>query len=105
MGQKVHPVGIRLGIINDWKSTWYAEGSYADLLNADIRAREFLQVKLKNAAVSRIQIERPAKTARITIETARPGVIIGKKGDEIELLRAEVTKILGVPTQIKIQEI
>jgi small subunit ribosomal protein S3 len=105
MGQKVNPVGIRLGIVNNWKSIWYAGKNYADFLNEDLAARRFLEAKLIGAAVSKIQIERPAKTARITIESARPGVIIGKKGDEIELLRAEVTKILGVPTQIKIQEI
>ena len=88
MGQKVHPIGIRLGISKDWNSTWYAErGEYAEMLNSDLAVREYLQKRLAQAAVSRIQIERPAKTARITIHTARPGIVIGKKGEDIERLR------------------
>jgi small subunit ribosomal protein S3 len=106
MGQKVHPIGIRLGISKDWNSTWYAErGDYADMLNTDIAVREFLHKRLAQAAVSRIQIERPAKTARITIHTARPGIVIGKKGEDIERLRREVTALMGVPTHISVAEI
>jgi small subunit ribosomal protein S3 len=106
MGQKVHPIGIRLGISKDWNSTWYAErGEYADMLNTDIAVRKFLHKRLQQAAVSRIQIERPAKTARITIHTARPGIVIGKKGEDIERLRREVTALMGVPTHISVAEI
>jgi small subunit ribosomal protein S3 len=106
MGQKVHPVGIRLGISKDWNSTWYAErGDYAEMLNTDLAVREYLQKRLAQAAISRIQIERPAKTARITIHTARPGIVIGKKGEDIERLRREVTARMGVPTHISVAEI
>jgi small subunit ribosomal protein S3 len=106
MGQKVHPIGIRLGISKDWNSTWYAEkGEYAEMLNTDLAVRAYLQERLKQAAVSRIQIERPAKTARITIHTARPGIVIGKKGEDIERLRREVTARMGVPTHISVAEI
>jgi len=106
MGQKVHPIGIRLGISKDWNSTWYAErGDYAEMLNSDLAVRAYLQKTLKQAAVSRIQIERPAKTARITIHTARPGIVIGKKGEDIERLRKEVTARMGVPTHISVAEI
>jgi len=106
MGQKVHPIGIRLGISKDWNSTWYAErGDYAEMLNADLAVREYLQKRLQQAAVSRIQIERPAKTARITIHTARPGIVIGKKGEDIEKLRRDVTARMGVPTHISVAEI
>ena len=106
MGQKVHPIGIRLGISKDWNSTWYAEkGEYAEMLNSDLAVRAYLQERLKQAAVSRIQIERPAKTARITIHTARPGIVIGKKGEDIERLRREVSARMGVPTHISVAEI
>ena len=106
MGQKVHPIGIRLGISKDWNSTWYAErGGYAEMLNSDLAVRSYLQKRLAQAAVSRIQIERPAKTARITIHTARPGIVIGKKGEDIERLRREVTARMGVPTHISVAEI
>jgi len=106
MGQKVHPTGIRLGISKDWNSTWFAEkGNYAELLNSDLKVRAYLQKRLAQAAVSRIQIERPAKSARITIHTARPGIVIGKKGEDIERLRRDVTQIMGVPTHITVQEI
>ena len=106
MGQKVHPIGIRLGISKDWNSTWYAErGEYAEMLNTDIAVRAYLRKRLEQAAVSRIQIERPAKTARITIHTARPGIVIGKKGEDIERLRREVTARMGVPTHISVAEI
>ena len=90
MGQKVHPTGIRLGIAKDWNSTWYADkGEYAEQLKSDLMVREYLQTRLAQAAVSRIQIERPAKSARITIHTARPGIVIGKKGEDIESLRRD----------------
>jgi len=106
MGQKVHPIGIRLGISKDWNSTWYAErGDYAEMLNSDLAVRKYLQKHLAQAAVSRIQIERPAKTARITIHTARPGIVIGKKGEDIERLRRDVTARMGVPTHISVAEI
>ncbi len=106
MGQKVHPIGIRLGIAKDWNSTWYAEkGEYAEQLNSDLAVREFLQKRLAQASVSRIQIERPAKSARITIHTARPGIVIGKKGEDIERLRRDVSAIMGVPTHISVAEI
>ena len=106
MGQKVHPIGIRLGISKDWNSTWYAEkGEYAEMLNTDLAVRAYLQKRLQQAAVSRIQIERPAKTARITIHTARPGIVIGKKGEDIERLRRAVTARMGVPTHISVAEI
>ena len=106
MGQKVHPTGIRLGIAKDWNSTWYAEkGDYAENLNSDLKVRKYLQDRLSQAAVSRIQIERPAKSARITIHTARPGIVIGKKGEDIERLRRDVTALMGVPTHITVAEI
>jgi len=106
MGQKVHPTGIRLGIAKDWRSKWYAEGEdFADQLNADLRARDFLSKKLAHAAVSHIQIERPAKSAEITVHTARPGIVIGKKGEDIERLKVEVSQIMGVPTNIRVSEI
>ena len=106
MGQKVHPTGIRLGIVKDWTSTWYADSkNYADLLNTDLEVRDFLRKKLASASVSRIQIDRPAKNAHITIHTARPGVVIGKKGEEIDKLRAEVSQRMGIPVHISIEEI
>jgi small subunit ribosomal protein S3 len=106
MGQKVHPIGIRLGISKDWNSTWYAEkGLYAEQLESDLEVREYLRKRLKQAAVSRIQIERPAKSARITIHTARPGIVIGKKGEDIERLRRDVSELMGVPTHITVAEI
>ena len=106
MGQKVHPTGIRLGIIKDWTSTWYADTkNYANYLNADIKVRDYLRKKLANASVSRIQIERPAGNARVIIYTARPGIVIGKKGEDIERLRLEVSKMMGVPTHVSVEEI
>lgn len=97
MGQKVHPTGIRLGIAADWRSKWYAERKdYAAFLHKDLEVRSFLKKKLKDASVSRIQIERPAKSAFITIHTARPGVVIGKQGADIEKLRLETAAILGL---------
>lgn len=106
MGQKVHPTGIRLGIVKDWTSKWYADSrTYADKLYSDIQVRDFLKKKLANAAVSRIQIERPAQNARIVIHTARPGIVIGKKGEDVEKLRVEVTKMMGIPVHISIEEV
>lgn len=106
MGQKVHPTGIRLGIVKKHTSTWYAgKEDYADKLNADLKVRSFIREKLAHASVSRIDIERPANTARVTIHTARPGIVIGKKGEDVEKLRAEVSKQMGVPVHINIEEI
>ena len=106
MGQKVHPVGIRLGIVKDHTSVWYADRKdYADYLNADLEVRAYLLDKLKNASVSRVDIARPAQTARITIHTARPGIVIGKKGEDVEKLRQDLTKKMGVPVHINIEEI
>jgi len=109
MGQKVHPVGIRLGISADWNAKWFAnKADFPNLLNADIKVREFLRKKLANANVSRIQIERPTGSATITIHTARPGVVIGKKGADIEILRKEVANIIGLhinSVKVNIEEI
>ena len=109
MGQKVNPTGIRLGISSDWTSKWYASSkNFPDLLEADLRVRQFLKKKLVNASVSRIQIERPARLARITIHTARPGVVIGKKGEDIEALRKSVSQMMDLEVkdlQINIEEI
>ncbi len=97
MGQKVHPTGIRLGIVKDWTSKWYANSrDYADTLNSDLMLRDHLRKKLAHASVSRIQIERPARNVRVTIHTARPGLIIGKKGEDIERLRLEIKEMLGL---------
>ena len=106
MGQKVHPNGIRLGITKPWVSTWYAEKKdYADNLIGDHEVRTFLKKELKSASVSKITIERPAKSIRVTIHTARPGVVIGKKGEDVEKLRQKVAKLTGVPAQINISEV
>ncbi|HBC55676.1 MAG TPA: 30S ribosomal protein S3 [Gammaproteobacteria bacterium] len=106
MGQKVHPIGFRLGVIKDWTSTWYADShNFADYLNTDLDVRRFLRKELANASVSRIQIERPAKNARVVIHTARPGIVIGRKGEDIEHLRGKLSAMMGVPVQIKIEEI
>jgi small subunit ribosomal protein S3 len=95
MGQKVHPIGIRLGITKEWASKWYADSqSFSAYVQQDHEVRVFLKEKLKDASVSRIQIERPAKKANITIHTARPGIVIGKKGEDIEKLRGEVARML-----------
>ena len=97
MGQKVHPTGIRLGIVKDWSSKWYADSKdFPGYVHMDYRVREFIKKKLKDASVSRISIERPAKKVNITIHTARPGIVIGKKGEDIEKLRAEVSQMIGM---------
>ena len=109
MGHKVHPTGIRLGIVKDWTSKWYADTKdYSDYLNTDLRVREFLRKKLANASISRIQIARPAKNARVTIFTARPGIVIGKKGEDIGVLRQEIARLMKLPVQtvhVNIEEI
>jgi small subunit ribosomal protein S3 len=106
MGQKVHPTGIRLGIVKKHTSTWYAGSEeYSEKLYADLQVREYIQKLLANASVSRVDIERPANTARVTIHTARPGIVIGKKGEDVEKLRAEISKRMGVPVHINIEEI
>lgn len=106
MGHKVHPTGIRLGISKDWNSKWFAnKRDFSKYLIADLRVRELLRKKLAQAGVSRIQIERPAKNARVTIHSARPGVVIGKKGEDIEKLRKEVSNLMGVPAHINVVEI
>jgi small subunit ribosomal protein S3 len=106
MGQKVNPVGIRLGIVKDWASRWYASSKeFSDTLCADIKVREYLRNKLSQAGISRIQIDRPARNARVTVYTARPGVIIGKSGKEVESLRDEVSKIVNVPVHVSIEEV
>ena len=106
MGQKVHPIGIRLGIVKDWTSKWYADSKdFADTLNKDLEVRDFIQKKLSHASVSRVQIERPANNARITIHTARPGIVIGKKGEDVEKLRRAVGQMMEVPVSINIEEI
>jgi len=105
MGQKSHPIGLRLGIIKDWNSVWFAEDNYAQWLVSDIKARDFIKKKLARASVSRVEIHRPAKNAIIIIHTARPGIIIGKKGEDVEKLRKDVEKIIGAPVHIKIEEI
>ncbi len=106
MGQKVHPTGIRLGISKDWTARWYAgTDTFADTLEQDLKVREFLKKKLAQSSVSRIQIERPARSARVTIFTARPGMVIGKKGEDIEKLRNELGKMMEVPVTVNIEEI
>ena len=98
MGQKVNPLGIRLGITRDWSSKWFAsKRQFPQLVHTDFRVREFLKKKLTDASVSRVQVERAAKKVSITIQTARPGIVIGKKGEDIEKLRAETAKMLGLP--------
>ena len=106
MGQKIHPIGFRLAVTRAWQSRWFAtKANFATMLAEDLRVREYLKTKLKSAAVSRILIERPAKNARITIFSARPGVVIGKKGEDIENLKAELGRRLGVPVAVNIEEI
>jgi small subunit ribosomal protein S3 len=106
MGQKVHPTGIRLGIVKDWTSKWYADSkNYANFLNSDLEVRAYLKKRLSQASVSRIQIDRPASNAHITVHTARPGLVIGKKGEDIDALRGEVSRMMGVPVHMSIEEI
>ncbi len=106
MGQKVNPKGIRLGVVKDWDSKWYANSKdYSNYLLSDIEVRDFLFEKLKSASVSRVSIERLASNAKVTIHTARPGIVIGKKGADIENLKNTVTKMMGIPVHINIEEI
>jgi len=106
MGQKVNPIGLRLGINRTWDSRWYAaEGQYGELLHEDLRLRDFLFKRLNQAGISRVVIERPAKKARITIHTARPGVVIGKKGADIEKLRKDLSELIGNEVHLNIVEI
>jgi small subunit ribosomal protein S3 len=106
MGQKINPTGFRLSVSRNWSSRWYASNrDFAGMLAEDIKVREYLKAKLKNAAVSRVVIERPAKNARITIFSARPGVVIGKKGEDIENLKKELSRQLGVPVAVNIEEV
>jgi len=106
MGQKVHPNGIRLGIVKDHTSVWYADKkNYANYLINDLEVRDYLRKRLAEASVSRIDIERPAQTARVTIHTARPGIVIGKKGEDVERLRAELSRRMGMPVHVNIEEV
>src|SRR5512134_3302987 len=106
MGQKINPTGFRLPVTRNWTSRWFATGpSFPRMLGEDLKVREFLRKKLRSASVGRIVIERPAKNARITIYSARPGVVIGKKGEDIETLKSTLQKMLGVPVHVNIEEI
>ena len=106
MGQKVHPTGIRLGIVKDHTSVWFADKkNYPKYLLNDIEVREFLRKRLADASVARIEIERPAQTAKVTIHSARPGIVIGKKGEDVERLRAQLSSLMGVPVHVNIEEI
>jgi len=106
MGQKVNPVGFRLGIVKDHTSVWYADKkNYSRYLLNDLSVRDYLRERLAQASISRIDIERPAQTARITIHTARPGIVIGKKGEDVERLRGDLARMMGVPVHVNIEEI
>ncbi|WP_435104847.1 30S ribosomal protein S3 [Arhodomonas sp. AD133] len=106
MGHKVHPTGFRLGITEDWRSMWYADKhNFGDFLNTDLKVRDYIKSRLSHASISRIKIERPAKNALITIHTARPGIVIGKKGEDIEALRRQLARMMGIPVHVNIEEI
>ncbi|MBA2484390.1 MAG: 30S ribosomal protein S3 [Nitrosomonas sp.] len=106
MGQKIHPTGFRLSVQKNWSSKWYANSkAFPEMLNEDIKVREYLAKKLSHASVGKVVIERPSKNARITIYSSRPGVVIGKKGEDIDILRAELQKRVGVPVHVNIEEI
>ena len=106
MGQKVNPIGIRLGIVKDWSSKWYAGSrDYANYLNTDLKVREYIKKELAQASVSEVRIERPARNARIIIRTARPGIVIGKKGEDIDRLRKAVSAMMGIPVHINVEEV
>ena len=106
MGQKVHPNGMRLGIVKDFNAKWYAEkGDYAKFLLQDLKVREYLETKLKNAAVSEVTIERPAQNINVVVHTARPGIVIGKKGEDIDRMRKAIATMTGLPTQVSVEEV
>lgn len=106
MGQKIHPIGFRLAVSRNWGSRWYADDkAFGGMLAQDIRVREYLKKKLKSASVGRVIIERPAKNARITIYSARPGVVIGKRGEDIESLKSDLQRLMGVPVHVNIEEV
>ena len=106
MGQKIHPTGFRLAVTRNWGSRWFANSKdFPGMLNEDIKVREYLKKKLKHASVGRVLIERPSKNARVTVYSARPGVVIGKKGEDIEQLRGDLQRIMGVPVHVSIEEI
>ena len=105
MGQKTNPVGIRLGIVQNWQSTWYAKYDYAEKLNVDLKVRKFIMKKLAQAGVGRVDIARLSESAKIVVHAARPGVIIGRKGGDVEFLKKEAAQMMGVPVQVTIQEI
>ena len=105
MGQKVHPIGLRVGIIRDWDSKWFGGKDYADLLHEDIKIREYLQDRLKDAALSRVEIERAANRVNVSIYTAKPGMVIGKGGKEVEAIRLEFAKLTGKKVHININEV
>ncbi|KIO47954.1 30S ribosomal protein S3 [Nitrosospira sp. NpAV] len=106
MGQKIHPTGFRLSVLKNWSSKWYANGKkFPGMLNEDIKVRDYLKKKLAHASVGRVVIERPSKNARITIYSSRPGIVIGKKGEDIEVLRGALQKLMGVPVHVNIEEI
>ena len=105
MGQKSNPIGLRVGINRTWDSRWYADQNYSDLLHKDVALRRYLEKKLSTAGISRVIIERPAQRARVTIHTARPGVIIGKKGADIEKLRSELNRMVGTDVSLNIIEV
>jgi len=106
MGQKIHPTGFRLSVTRDWSSRWFANSkSFPEMLREDIAVRDYLKKKLAHASVGRIVIERPAKNARVTVFSARPGVVIGKKGEDIEHLKGELQRRMGVPVHVNIEEI
>lgn len=106
MGQKIHPTGFRLSVTRDWSSRWFANSkNFASMLRGDIEVRDYLKKKLAHASVGRVVIERPAKNARVTVFSARPGVVIGKKGEDIEQLKADLQRLMGVPVHVNIEEI
>ncbi|MHB9118891.1 MAG: 30S ribosomal protein S3 [Burkholderiales bacterium] len=106
MGQKINPIGFRLAVLRNWTSKWYANSkNFAGMLNDDVKVRAFLKKKLAHAAVSKIEIERPARNAKITIHSARPGVVIGRKGEDIELLKKDLQKLMGIPVHLNIEEV
>ncbi|WP_036266225.1 30S ribosomal protein S3 [Methylobacillus glycogenes] len=106
MGQKIHPFGFRLSVQKNWSSRWYSNSkNFPAMLNSDVKVRDFLKKKLSHAAVSKIVIERPAKNAKITIYSARPGIVIGKKGEDIESLRSSLQGLMGVPVHLNIEEV